>query len=342
VSFFVGAVVGAVIGVVVTVVLQPPFELWYAKARATAQRLTRRAAPGHGTDLQRIGLYQVVAWAPSRPLDPGLHDVQFDPSERVQQRWFPEPAWREARQGARSRVDGVVADVSGYSVDHGEAGVRSNRFTLSVRRSSYADAVAMQSLTNSGEHWPAVEEYLRRVGTRTALATGPPQSLFVNLTVTSADLQVLALRRSSAAVVTSGGLWSLGACETMAPPPTLPGDTPETLFDLARRAAMEELGLTAADIGPIWFSWLGFSRCDGLLAVAHTRTQLASTEAEERILGSHGTYESDGIRWFDVRSKQLDALTEQRVHDDWLGFTCIVARDLKRLWKILDVQPRRH
>jgi hypothetical protein len=34
-------------------------------------------------------------------------------------------------------------------------------------------------------------------------------------------------------------------------------------------------------------------------------------------------------------------LAQPQVHKDWLGFTCIVARDHKRLWGILETEPRR-
>jgi hypothetical protein len=258
VSFLAGALVGALIGVVVTVIVQPPLERWYASTRARARRLARRSGQSVASDLERIGLFQILVWSASRPLDVSLHDVRFSPSERSHQLWFPEPVWHAARITERARVDGTVADVISYSVDHAEAGPDTRRFNLGVRPSQYADAVAMQRLMHSEEHWVSVEQLLRSLGTRRALECGPPQSLFVSLSLSSRDARCLALRRASAAVTTSGGLWSLGACETMGPPPRKPGYLPESLFDLAGRAALEELGLGRSDIGPIWFSWFGF------------------------------------------------------------------------------------
>jgi hypothetical protein len=341
VSFLAGALVGALIGVVVTVIVQPPVERWYASTRTRARRLARGSGHSVASDLERIGLFQILLWSASRPLDAALHDVRFDPAERSDQRWFPEAVWIAARDMDRGRVDGIVADVISYSVDHGEVGPDSRRFDLSVRPSQYADAVAMQRLMKSDKNWISVEQLFRSVGTRKALECGPPQSLFVSLSLTSRDARCLALRRASAAVTTSGGLWSLGACETMDSPPRRPGHTPESFFDLARRAALEELGLERSDIGPIWFSWFGFSRCDGLLAVAHTTTHLTSEVVHDRILGAQGSYESDGIRWIDVHSDELTMLAQPHLHKDWLGFTCIVARDHKRLWSILETEPRR-
>jgi hypothetical protein len=341
VSFLAGALVGALIGVVVTVIVQPPLERWYASTRTRARRLARRSGHSIASGLERIGLFQILVWSAGRPLDASLHDVRFDPSERSHQRWFPEPVWVAARDMERAGVEGIVADVVNYSVDHGEAGPDSMRFNLWVRPSQYADAVAMQRLMKSNEHWISVEQLFRSIGTRKALECGPPQSLFVSLSLTSRDARCLALRRASAAVTTSGGLWALGACETMGPPPRKPGYSPESLFDLARRAALEELGLGKSDIGPIWFSWFGFSRCDGLLAVAHTTTHLTSDVVHDRILGAQGSYESDGIRWIDINSDELSMLAQPQVQKDWLGFTCIVARDHKRLWSILETEPRR-
>jgi hypothetical protein len=123
--------------------------------------------------------------------------------------------------------------------------------------------------------------------------------------------------------------------------PNLPGETPEDLFDLARRAAWEELGLARRDIGPIWFSWFGFSRTDGLMVVAHTQTHLSRDAVSQRIADAESGFESDGIRWIRVDSDEHKELIKRTPHPGWVDFTCVVAEGAGRMWPVLTSSPAR-
>lgn len=340
-AFFAGAVVGALIGLVVTVVAQPPVERWYRVGRAELARRVHRQQPPPSQDLEEIGFHQFVSWSGRRPLDPLLHRVHVDRELPGPQAWFEDDQWVACRDEFRSRVPGMVSHVAAYTVDHGEAGLPTRAFELTVRPCAYADGVAVQHLLADDHNWARVRRIFLDRGAREAIRMGPSQAFFVTLTLVTADGQCLALRRASGAVATSGGLWSLGACETMGAIPDRPGCEPEDLFDLAYRAAAEEFGIDRDDLGPIWFTWFGYTRLDGPMAVAHVRTVLSAVECLHRIRDAEGAYEADAIRWLAIDSPDLRQLSSPALHAGWLPFTCIVARDLLAVSKWLAVEPAR-
>jgi hypothetical protein len=338
-SFIVGAVVGAVLGVIATVLLQATFEHWAASIQARWRHL-RRTPITQPQDLQAIGLIQGAVWSSRRPLDPDRQVVIAEPwPEAFEQQWFPSDVWAEARASATQTISGDVCSVADYKVDTGEAGEESKSFHLTVRPSLYAESVAVQRLCHREDCW-------RQLGPRLAadlrgeLASGPPQSLFIALSISTSRGDVLALRRSGA-VATANGLWSLGLCETMMAIPTEPGEEPETLFQLAHRAALEEAGIKKHELGPIWFSWFGFARSDGPFVVAHSRTSLDAAEIEGRLVDSEGGYESDGIRWIHTRDEEMKKLCDATAHPGWVAFNPIVARGISRLEAYLDLRPHR-
>jgi hypothetical protein len=339
VIFILGAVVGAVLGVIASVLLQATFERWAAQIQAKWRHF-RRTAITQPQDLQAIGLIQGAVWSSRRPLDPDRQVVIPEPwPEGFEQRWFPSDVWAEALASATRAVSGDVCSIADYRLDTGEAGEESKSFRLTVRPSLYAESVAVQSLCHRDDCWQDLSPRLA-ADLRGELAIGPPQSLFIALTVSTAHGDVLALRRSGA-VATASGLWSLGLCETMKAIPTEPGEAPETLFQLAYRAALEEAGLKRQELGPIWFSWFGFARSDGPFVVAHSRTSLDAVEIERRLLDSEGGYESDGIRWIHARSEEMKKLCDATQHLGWVKFNPVVARGVTRLEPYLDILPHR-
>lgn len=320
-----GLVLGAFLGVVFTVVFQAPLERLYAQIRSRVRRLSRPTRV-LGTDFEEIGFKQLLVWSAARPLVPALHSVTLDQrTAEFSQSWFPEHVWAEERERARSTISGEVSCITSYTVDHGEAGVESNRFDVVVRPSYYADGVAVQRLLSDTDRpwWGDVVRLFDRAGPAEALKKCPSQSFFVVLTVTTTDRQCLAVRRASGGVATAGGLWSLGACETMGPIPSQPGTQPESFFQLAERAAFEELGLERRQYGHIWFTWFGLARWDGLFTIAHIGCHLSAKELEAKIVGSMGCYEVDGIRWIEVHSPELKQLAVPALLDGWVPFASL-------------------
>ena len=339
VSFIMGAVIGAVLGVIATVLLQATFERWAAWIQAKWRHF-RRTPVTQPQDLQTIGLVQGAVWSSRRPLDPDRHVVIAQQwPEEFEQRWFAPDVWAEAQGSAVQSISGDVSSVADYRVDTGEAGEESRSFRLTVRPSRYAESVAVQRLCHRDDCWQDLGPRLA-ADLRGELAIGPPQSLFIALTISTTNGDVLAVRRSGA-VATANGLWSIGLCETMKAIPTEPGEDPETLFQLAYRAALEEAGINRQELGPIWFSWFGFARSDGPFAVAHSRTSLDAAEIERRLVESEGGYESDGIRWIPVRGNAMKELCVPIRHPGWVIFNPVVARGVCRLEPYLDLRPHR-
>ena len=126
----------------------------------------------------------------------------------------------------------------------------------------------------------------------------------------------------------------------MAPLPNHPGAMPEDLFDLAERAAKEELGLDSHELGPIWISWFGIGRRHGLFCIAHTTTKLAEDQVISRVEGCYANFEADAFRWIPLTSPELRGLAESAT-DKWLPLTKVAARDLIRLRDDLQRNPWR-
>lgn len=337
-EFALGLLLGGLVGVIMTVVLQPPLERHWARITARASRmLPRPALKQTVTDLAADGFIQLMAWSPNRPLDRRLHraiagDGREEPclsSQTIQQ----------AREDAGRTIQGTAGSIVGYSVDHGEAGPESRAFVIQVESALYSDGVAFQNLLAEDSHWGVVKECVKALGPG-SLKHLPPNTFFIDLTLTTAAGNTLAIRRSAGGVETAKGLWALGACETMAPLPSHPGATPEDLFELAERAAKEELGLDSHELGPIWVSWFGIGRRHGLFCVAHTTTRLAEEQVVSRIEGCYANFEADAFRWIPLTSPELPTLAKNAT-DDWLPLTRVAARDLTRLRDDLQRNPSR-
>lgn len=338
-DFWLGAMVGALFGVPATVFLQPTVERLKNRV-ASRLHLTLPKTSG-GEDLREIDLYQIMSWSPSRPLDPDRHRVERDYSERSPQQWFPQDTLDAKVALFRSRVQGEVCEVSDSTVDHGESGEEDAKgFTLRVRPSLYADSLAIPTLLSEIEHWRPVEQRIHRQGILAALSVAPARSFFVNLTVTTKRGEVLVTRRS-AATASASGLQCVGVCETMNALPRIAGHRPEDLFDLARRAAWEELGLRPDHLGPIWFTWYGFGRHHGQFAVAHCQTHLTTGEVQDRMRNAEANWEADAYRWIALNSSEFGDLEKLQDHPGWLPLTPVVVRGLRTVWPSLPSTPRR-
>ncbi|MDV3136823.1 hypothetical protein [Mycobacterium sp. 29Ha] len=330
---------GALAGVLATVFVQPAIER--LKHRGTSRVRTWFPTKAGGYDLQEIYLYQIMSWSASRPLDPGKHRVQRDTADRPPQEWFPPAILEREVHSIRARVQGEVCEVTDSTVDHGESGNSTKGFTLRVRPSEYADSLVLPRLLADDELWKPLQQRIMRHGILETLAVAPPRSFFVNLTVSTTRGEVLMTRRSASAA-SAAGLRSLGVCETMNAIPMTAGHEPEDLFDLAHRAAREELGLERSDIGPIWFTWYGFGRYHGQFAVAHTQTRLSADEVEVRARSAEAGWEADALRWIDVKGKEMRGLATIAHHEGWLPLTPITAQGLLDIWPYLATAPKRY
>lgn len=337
-NFWLGAIVGAVCGVFASVFLQPTVER--IKLRALSHLNLRRTKITTGDDLREIDLYQIMSWSPARPLDPDRHRVERDDSARPPQLWFPPQIFEQAAAPIRARVQGEVCEATATTVDHGETNEESKGFTLRVRPSVYPDSLAIPRLLSDLELWRPIEQLIQREGIEAALSVAPPRSFFVNLTVATRRGEVLVTRRS-AATASGAGLQCLGVCETMNALPKKTGHRPEDLFDLARRAAWEELGLKSADLGPIWFTWYGFGRHHGQFAVAHCQTNLSAAEVEEHMSTAEAHWEADAFRWVALNGPEVSKLAAIRDQPGWLPLTPVAVRGLRTVWPYLGSKPHR-
>lgn len=289
------------------------------------------------SDLAADGFIQLMAWSPNRPLDRDLHRAIVGGGR--EEPCLPSAVLRDAREHARRTIQGTAGSIVRYTVDHGEAGPQSRAFVIEVASVAYSDGVAFQELLAEDSHWNSVRECVKAFGPE-SLSHLPPNTFFIDLTLTTSSGNTLAIRRSAGGVETAKGLWALGACETMAPLPSHPGARPENLFDLAERAAKEELGLESHELGPIWISWFGIGRNHGLFCVAHTTTRLAEDQITSRIEDCYANFEADAFRWIHVASPELAGLAKHVTHD-WLPLTKVAARDLARLRDDLQRKPSR-
>lgn len=338
-EFIAGILLGGVVGVVATVTIQDAVDRAW---RRTLSGISRRRGPRglEVDDLRSIGLITLTRWSTRRPLDPSRHLAEVDDDPDRAQTWFDD-GYLEAEVAAEELfLSGIAAQVTRFSTDHGEGGADSLAFRLWVRPAPYAAGVTVQRLCSQQEHWNRVADLFERDGVG-ALATAPPQHFFVALTVTTRHGRTLAVRRSAATVATARGLWSLAGCETMQAPVLVPGETPEDLFQLAERAAREEFGLQRTELGPVWFSWFGFSRTDGLMAVAHVRVDLDEDELVRRVVDAEGGYEFDALRWVRVGTPEMRQLATGAAGPDWVSFNPVVAAGIEQMWPALTRLPRR-
>lgn len=340
-DFWTGLITGGLVGVVMAVVLQPPLEDWWRRIRSATRRRLRWLSP-HDTVTDELGVdgfHQLMVWSPARPLDPRRHHsvIAVQDASRIPLVLHGLDATLVDTQAIAS---GVAGSVVGYRVDHGEAGPASQEFVIEVSEAPYASGMAFQRVLSDDDTWRRVLELVRDQGPD-ALASLPANTFFINLSLTSREGRTLALRRASGAVATAKGLWTLGSSETMAALPTQPGAAPEDLFALARRAANEEFGLYAYELGPIWFTWLGIGQFHGLFCVAHTTTHLTEVEVIERIGTSYAGFEADAARWLPLDGPELAALGRGENLHGWLPLTRIAARDLRRIRNDLERMPVR-
>jgi hypothetical protein len=322
----------------VTVILQPPIERGYYALLAQVRPHVRRRRT-RATEDDVAAAVELNRWSPRRPLDPALHRVEVDLEAALPQQWFNEDTWRTESLKDRGSVHGTVCQVMSYTLDHGEAGDASKGFQLTVSPSTYAGGVTVQRLCLEDEQWERVRRLLLEAPSR-ALRVAPDQHFFVALTISTPEGYTLAVRRSSS-LSTARNAWSLALCETMNAVPSAPGHSPETLFDAARRAAWEEAGLSSDQIGHIWFSWFGFSRTDGLMAVAHCLTNVPQDHVTDSVRNAEGGYEASDLRWLSLKSEEFRSLAQPGSQPDWVPFTNIVAEGLRRMWPTLRLPPHR-
>lgn len=337
--FLAGLVFGAIAGVVASVTLQPTLEAMWR--RIVGYLNGARVGEGPAEDLQSIGLYQLLSWNRRRPLDPDRHRVTEDATPRPEQDWFDPAVLEEMTAEFRSRVNGEVCEVTGHVSDYGEAGEASKSFTMRVRSSQYPDSLAVSTLLMEDSVWSPVSSLFEERGVLDSLRTAPPRSFFVNLTISTRNGQVLFTRRSQSAA-SAAGVRSLSVCETMNKIPRSAGHSPENLFELAYRAAWEEVGLSREQLSPVWYTWYGFGRRHGQFAVAHVQTPLSTAEVEACARAAEAGWEADQVGWLPIYGDELKQLSEVRLHPNWLSLTPVAARDLIDIWPFLRDRPVRH
>lgn len=338
VEFVAGLFLGGLVGIVMTVILERPLQrYWDRLVTRVRRRLSPRSiTPQHGVVADDF--IQLMSWSPARPLDPTYH-VATSGRTVANRDQIPIPGLPDL-DDLRRDYRGQAGSIIGYRVDHGEAGRESRRFTIEVDSALYADGMAFQKALRGDAGWEAARRLVTDLGP-SSLARLPTNTFFMNLTLTTASGNTLALRRSAGGVATGRGKWALGACETMTEPSELPGSRPEDLFDLARRTAEEEFGLARDEIGPIWVTWFGIGRGHGMFCVAHTSTRLTESTVEQRVLNSHASYESDGLRWIRVDDVEISSLAAAPP-DEWLPLSKVSASDLTRLKDDLLRTPTRY
>lgn len=282
------------------------------------------------------GFFTLNSWSPRRSLEPQHVDVGYIDDSAVQT-WVPADVLAQYRRGIEDE-GGPAATLRALSVDHRES--KSGQ-TLYLRYgpSFYGDLLAVGACFESepnllGEVWDRLE----RTDVQEMIHGAPKSVTAMNVTITSADRKLLAVRRSSA-VRTSQNEWTLGPNETMFAPAPTSGGT-ETPFQLASRCLQEEVELHAADIKDLYVSWVGYNVPGALCHwVTHVVTNLRSGEVTERLTSSHGAFEVDGVDWLPFEHKVLDMIENScqsgvpdRHGRRWNRTAALAAGDIRR-WR---------
>ena len=323
-GFLLGLVSG-LIGPVIAKVLSR----WYHRLRGRLEF--------HPSDLvpDEIKFVMLDRWGPARRLRPSDVQVAYD-DDPWEQDWCDAAELVHLR-GGLDDDGGPAATLRSFSVDHRESDA-GRVLRLTFAPSQYGDLLAVGEYFR--RHPEDVERTIDRLGRDKAGAiAGAPRSVAsINVTVTSADGRLLAVRRSGA-VRTSQNIWTLGPNETMAPALPTSGGV-ETPHELAWRGLREEVGFERDDVLELQMGWMGYNVPGALFhLVAHCRSALRSSEIEAKIRECHGTFEFDQIAWVPADPKTIREIissvregredTGKRI---WLNSAALAADDWFR-WR---------
>lgn len=283
-------------------------------------------------DPRSIKFFTLNQWSDQRPLDRarivqvlGVHSGQT---------WCRDPDLELIRSQIAD-PGGPACSLIDLEIDHHESDYgRALRVTLAP--SLYGDFIAASEyFSRNPESVDEVLDRLEREEVRDMIRAAPLSVIAVNVTITSADGFLLAIRRS-ASVRTSQNIWTLGPNETMNLPNLRPGES-EDFFRLAERCLREEAGLEpVADYGPIYFSWMGYNVPGALVhLVAHVKANLDHVDVEERLHQSHGAFEADQIAWLRDSRRSLEDIVHNHSLDSqgrrWIDSAPLAAQQYWRM-----------
>jgi hypothetical protein len=244
-------------------------------------------------------------WSPSRPLKESAVVVAFDDRE-WNQSWCDD---RELKRIATELDDrgAPSGTLRALGVDHGMS-LDGLDFRMTFAPSEYGDLVAVGRYF---ERYPdRLAEVMARLeaGDSGAMVAGAPASVTaLNLTVTSADGKLLAVKRSSA-VRTSQNVWTLGPNETMVGARAVTGGV-ETPFELATRCLRSEMHLAMDEVERLEMSWVGYNVPGALVHfIGHVRSVLRAVELEERISQSSSSNQVAELAWIDPSKDNLKSI----------------------------------
>jgi hypothetical protein len=296
VSFFIGLLSG-----LLTSPASKILNRWYHKFRASRRENFLLFRP------EEIKFFSLNRWSPDRPLRESMVHVTFDDSDWTQD-WC-EPSELESLRGQMEDPGGLSASLREFRVDHRES-ESGQQFHMSFALSRYSDLIAVSEYFR--RHLDQVDGVITRLSkedTSRMIKSAPLSVVAINVTVTSADAKLLAIRRSGA-VRTSQNLWTLGPNETMLEARPISGGT-ETPHELARRCLSEEIGIQSNQIKILEISWIGYNVGGALThIVAHCQSTLASPDLSQCISSSHGSFEVDGLDWLPTSRKSISRIVE--------------------------------
>ena len=210
--------------------------------------------------------------------------------------------------------------------------------------SEYGDLIAVQEyFRQDPDRLRTVIERLAAEDATTMIAAAPPSVVAINMTVTSADHKLLAVRRS-AAVQTSQNLWTLGPNETMLGATGASGGV-ETVHSLAFRCLKAELELDEDGVDRLEISWIGYNVPAALVhVVGHARSTLRSSELEDNLRQSQGFFEVDAVAWLPATAKTVHGIIDD-IHQSggttvvpsgkWLNSAGLAAADWWRWRRVI-------
>lgn len=313
-----GLVVGAVLGLAFSVLFEDALKRALTRSAGRIRRsLSRGALPGTGMEftlgplrtsvviVEGDGTQVIDEQAVDVVVDPGRVDL---PADVAQLR--DEVAARQeesARGGAHAHWNGPTYAVSGFSVHRlgvdETPGVR-----LRVKSTDYFTFLATQQLDRT---LPGGGTLRERYVTPFSLTTVPEfmcASFGTYVAVVTADRMAVFAKRSKA-VGAFPGLWDASANEALSRSLDSHGRTPPSLYDVARRGLLEELGLErteyhlellAFDIDRRTNQW-------GCMFTASLHELTAAQLAERRTRGVADKWEHD--EWEFVRFQPSDVVS---------------------------------
>jgi hypothetical protein len=330
-DFWAGQAIGFVLGVLAGL-LAPVV----SRAIASWRHRVHGRFEGRGTTFspESIKFFTLNRWSPFRPLTESDVDTVF-----VEPGWQQNWCDQEELEAIRRELPdpgGPTSTLRSLMIDHRES-KSSRRLVLGFAPSTYADLLATgEYFARHPDRVDAVLNRFKTEQTSDGIKGAPASATSINVTVTTADRRILAIRRSGA-VQTSQNLWTLGPNETMTGADPSPNGV-ETPHNLARRCLKEETGLVVLPTDRLEISWIGFNVPGALVhIVAHFHTHLRSSQCQELMLASHGAYEFDDFVWLPAKPKVakriIAAVLEgkpDRNGREWLSSAALAADDWAR------------